>query len=110
MHSPAAQTPAAARENDALERALGEAETRRLLRLRVPVITQLAAHKMAVGAIRKLSVGTIIEFDKPIDRPLDLMVNNQAIANGEAVKVGERFGLRLKAVNDRAARIQSLGK
>jgi len=94
---------------DPLEHALSRPETSRLLQLRVPVITQLAARKMSILAIRKLSVGTILEFDKPIDQWLELMVNNKAVAYGEAVKIGERFGLALKSVCDRAARIQSLG-
>jgi hypothetical protein len=37
------------------------------------------------------------------------MVNNQVVGEGEAVKVGENFGLRLTAVGDLSDRISSLG-
>jgi flagellar motor switch protein FliN/FliY len=84
-------------------------EVRRLLRLRVPVITQLASRQMPIGTIRKLSIGTILEFDKSVDQPLKLLVNNKCVGNGDAVRVGERFGLLIKHIEDRAARIRCLG-
>ena len=84
-------------------------EVRRLLRLRVPVITQLASRQMPIGTIRKLSIGTILEFDKCIDQPLRLLVNNKCVGKGDAVRVGERFGLLINHIEDRAARIRCLG-
>jgi flagellar motor switch protein FliN/FliY len=82
----------------------------RLLRIRVPVIAQLAARKMAIRDIRKLSAGAIIEFDIDVSEQLSLMINNRVIARGEAVRVGERFGLRLSEVGDRATRMRSMGQ
>ena len=82
----------------------------RLLRMRVPVIVQLAKRKMDISSIRRLSLGTIIEFHKNIDQPLLLLINNHAIGEGDTVKVGERFGLRLQQITDQATRIRSLGR
>ncbi|HQL54989.1 MAG TPA: FliM/FliN family flagellar motor C-terminal domain-containing protein, partial [Phycisphaerae bacterium] len=45
---------------------------RRLLRLRVPVIVQLASRPMPISNVRDLSVGAIIEFEKSVEDPLDL--------------------------------------
>ncbi|WP_320046801.1 FliM/FliN family flagellar motor switch protein [uncultured Ilyobacter sp.] len=84
-------------------------ELERILRLKVPVIVQLARRRVSVSMARKLSMGMIIEFDKEADKPLELLINNQLVGWGETVKVGEHFGLRIDQIADRAARIRSLG-
>jgi|GEM_PF-1132140 len=83
---------------------------RRLLRIRVPVIVQLAARRMALSIIRSLAPGSILEFDKSVDSDLELLINNRCIGAGTCVKVGEHFGLRITQIKDAAARVRSLGK
>lgn len=87
----------------------GDPEVKRILRLTVPVVVQLATRQMAIAAVRDLSVGAIIEFEKSLEEPLDLLVNNRLIGHGQCVKVGENFGLRVTKVTSRAQRIRSLG-
>lgn len=83
---------------------------RRVLRIKVPVIAQLARRTLSLNGARRLSLGMIIEFDKHVDDHLDLHINNQLVARGEAVKVGEFFGLRLTQICDRVTRIKSLNR
>jgi len=85
-------------------------EIQRLLRLRVPLIVRLAHRNMKIGEIRRLSLGAIIEFSRAVNEPLDLLINNQLIARGVAVRVGDRFGLRIQAIRNRADRIQAMGE
>jgi len=85
-------------------------EVRRLLRLRLPVIAVLAQRMISVSQVRKLSLGTIIEFEKNVDEPLELMINRKPVAQGDAVKVGDQFGLRIRTVRDPATLIRSMGK
>lgn len=80
----------------------------RILRLGVPLIVVLAERKMPVREILHISIGSIIEFAKPFDEELELLVNNRSIAFGQAVKVGENFGLRITRVADVKARIDAL--
>ena len=80
----------------------------RLMRLRVPLVARLVNRRMAIGTIRSFSTGLILEFDKRIDHPIELLVSHRVIAHGEAVKVGERFGLRITSVEDTASRVRSL--
>jgi len=82
---------------------------RRILRLRVPVIVRLAYRSMPVKAIRALAPGSIIEFEKSVEEDLELLINNHPIGRGVCVKVGEYFGVRLTAIEDRAQRIRSMG-
>jgi flagellar motor switch protein FliN len=72
--------------------------TRSLLRIKVPVIVTLAEKRQKLSRIIELGPGAIIQFDKSCEEMLDLAVGNQALARGEAVKVGDRFGLRITAM------------
>ncbi len=80
----------------------------RVLRVRVPVIVQLAQRIMPIATVRNLSVGSIIEFEKSVEHPLELLINNRPIGQGTCVKVGENFGLRITSIVDKAQRIRSL--
>ncbi len=81
----------------------------RILTLRVPVIVQLAHRPMPISAVRDLSVGAMIEFEKSVDDALDLLVNNRRIGLGRCVKVGENFGLLISHICDAAQRVRSMG-
>ena len=86
----------------------GGGELDRILQLEVPVIVRLARRRMPVGEVMKLAHGAILELHKHHEEPLHLMVNNKAVAEGEAVKVGEQFGLRLTAVGDLRDRLDAM--
>jgi flagellar motor switch protein FliN len=83
-------------------RADGEstASIQRLLNLRVPMVVRLAAKKMNVTAVSQMMVGTIIEFDKPAEEELDLLIGTKPIGLGIAVKVGEHYGVRIASICD----------
>ncbi|HEV2295133.1 MAG TPA: FliM/FliN family flagellar motor switch protein [Tepidisphaeraceae bacterium] len=85
------------------------AELERILRLDVPVIVKLADRKLNMSEVMRLGVGAIIEFFKASDEPLELLINNKVIGAGEAVKVGENFGLRITTIGDVKAVIRSMG-
>src|ERR1700722_7905675 len=85
-----------------------KSELKRILQLEVPVIVKLAERKLALSEVMRLGVGAIIEFFKSNDEPLELLINNKAIGVGEAVKVGENFGLRIKQIGDIKQVISSL--
>ena len=86
------------------------AELQRILRLEVPVIVKLAERKLNMAEVLRLGVGAIIEFAKSSDEPLDLLINNKPIGVGEAVKVGENFGLRITQIGDVKTVIKSMGR
>ena len=69
-----------------------------LLKIEIPVSVELASKKEPVSRILELSPGSIIQFKKSCDQMLDLAAGNQQIAVGEAVKVGDRFGLRITSI------------
>ena len=73
----------------------------RLAGIPVPVAVRLAEKRAPLAAIRALVPGSLITFEKGCEEPLELFVSDAARrphALGEAVKVGERFGLKVTAV------------
>lgn len=87
-----------------------QAELERILHIEVPVIVKLAERKLALSEVLRLGTGAIIEFFKASDEPLELLINNKVIGLGEAVKVGENFGLRVTQIGDVKSLIRSMGK
>jgi flagellar motor switch/type III secretory pathway protein FliN len=71
---------------------------RSLLRVSVPVTVTLASSRRSVDEILELAPGAIIQFDKSCDDNLTLEIGQHAIAEGEAVKVGDKFGLWITAM------------
>ncbi|NMC21806.1 MAG: FliM/FliN family flagellar motor switch protein [Thermogutta sp.] len=69
--------------------------TRSLLRIRVPVQVTLAETRRPLGEVLQFAPGVIIQFNKSCDEPLELQINGRTVAVGEAVKVGDKFGLRI---------------
>ena len=85
-------------------------ELQRIMRLEVPVIVKLAERKLTLAEVMRLGPGAIIEFSKSSDEPLELLINNKAIGLGDAVKVGENFGLKINQIGDVKEVIRSLGR
>lgn len=81
---------------------------RSLLRIRVPVMVTLARKKQPAGRIVELVPGSILQFNKSCDELLDLEVGGRRVAQGECVKVGDKFGLRITSVTLPDERFASL--
>lgn len=86
-----------------------QSRLQQVLKLEVPVIVKLAERKIQLNEVMRLGVGAIIEFVKSNSEPLDLMINNKCVGQGETVKVGENFGLRVTRVGDPKQIAQALG-
>lgn len=72
--------------------------SRSLLKIQVPVRVVLATKKESIKDVVEVATGTIIKFSKPCDEMLHLYVGDQRVAEGEAVKVGDKFGFRVNAM------------
>jgi flagellar motor switch protein FliN/FliY len=98
--APAPRRPQLAASPQTLDEALPAMPnyTRSLLRIRVPVVVTLAKSHQPLSRIVELAPGSIIPFAKSCDDTLTLEVNNREVAVGEAVKVGDKFGLRITSM------------
>ena len=70
----------------------------RVLRVPVTVSVRLAERKMSLGAVVALGPGSLVTFNKSCEDLLDLYVNNHRYCQGEAIKIGESFGLKISKV------------
>ena len=64
----------------------------------VELTIELGRKTTRIGEVLRLGPGSILELSKANGEPLDVYVNNRLIARGEAVVVGERYGIRLTEV------------
>lgn len=64
----------------------------------VELTIELGRRNMRIAEVLRLGPGSVLELDKVSGEPLDIYVNNRLIARGEAVVVGERYGVRLTEV------------
>jgi flagellar motor switch protein FliN len=71
----------------------------RVLRVPVTVSVRLAERKMSLGAVVALVPGSLVTFSKSCEDLLDLYVNNHRYCQGEAIKIGESFGLKVSRVD-----------
>jgi flagellar motor switch protein FliN len=66
-----------------------------LMHLPLHLTVELGSAKMSVAELLKLGAGSVVELDRTVDHPIDLLVNGRPIARGEIVAVEERFALRI---------------
>jgi flagellar motor switch protein FliN/FliY len=66
-----------------------------LLGVDLEVTADIGAALMSVQRVLALGPGSVVEFRRTVDQPIDLKVNGTVIARGEIVAVDGRFGLRI---------------
>lgn len=64
----------------------------------VSVTVELGRKTVAIGALMQLGPGAVLELGKAAGESLDLLVNGKLVARGEAVVVGEKYGIRITEV------------
>jgi flagellar motor switch protein FliN/FliY len=79
-----------------------------LLDIPLQVTVELGRTKRSVKDILDLSTGSIIELDKLAGEPVDILVNNKLIAQGEVVVIDESFGVRVTDIVSQTDRISKL--
>ncbi|MBW3543407.1 MAG: FliM/FliN family flagellar motor switch protein [Planctomycetes bacterium] len=67
----------------------------RIVKLPVQLSVRIAEKRIELAQVLSLAPGALLTFAKPCDDLLDLYVNNRRFCRGEAVKAGERYGLRI---------------
>jgi flagellar motor switch protein FliN/FliY len=66
-----------------------------LMHLPIRLSVELGTCTMAIAELLKLGSGSIVELDRAVHHPVDLLVNGRAVARGEVVAIEESFGLRI---------------
>ena len=76
----------------------------------IPVTISVEVGRTAIKIrdLMRLTQGSVVELDRLAGEPLDLLVNNTLVAQGEVVLVNERYGVRLTSVIPTADRVKNL--
>lgn len=69
-----------------------------VLAIKTPVNVTLARKMVPLQRIVDLVPGSMLTFDAHCDEPLTLEAGGKAIATGETVKIGDKFGLRIREI------------
>jgi flagellar motor switch protein FliN len=80
-----------------------------ILDIPIEVSVELARMKMLTGDLLQLAEGSVIELNKWIGKPLDVLVNRRLIAQGETVVVNDHFGIRVTEIMSPVERVKRLG-
>ena len=77
--------------------------------LEVPLVVVLGERAMMINDIRNWVPGSILELGKEAEEDLEIRVNNRAIGQGSAVKIGENFGIQINFIGEAKDRINAMG-
>ncbi len=64
----------------------------------VNISVELGRSSISLKEIFELTEGSIVELDRLVGEPLDLVVNGEIVAKGEVVAIDNNFGLRIKSI------------
>jgi flagellar motor switch protein FliN len=79
-----------------------------LLEVELDAMVRFGAREMEFGELLELGAGDVIELDRQVTDPVDLIVGDKIIARGEVVLVNGNFGLRITEVAEPMRRLESI--
>jgi flagellar motor switch protein FliN/FliY len=79
-----------------------------LLDVELPVSISFGRAQLPLKDVIKLTTGSIVELNRSVSEPVEVIVNNCVIARGEVVVVEGNFGIRIKQVISRQERLRTL--
>jgi flagellar motor switch protein FliN len=72
--------------------------------VQVELTLEIGRRRMRIADVLKLTTGATLELSKLVGEPLDIFVNGQLLGRGEAVVVGDRYGLRITELSGATTR------
>lgn len=88
----------------------GDQKLELLYDLQMPVTIELGRTNMIIRDILRLGRGSVIEFDKLVSEPVDVLINGKKVAEGEVVVIDKHFGIRITTLIDPSDRLRAARK
>lgn len=80
----------------------------RILDIPLQITVNLGQATRQVEEVISLVPGAIVEFDREVGEPVDIVLNGKLIARGEVVVVAEHFGVRIVQIISPQERVQKM--
>ena len=74
-----------------------------LMDMELPVMVRFGSTRMLLRDLLKLTAGSIIEFNRSGENPVEILVNKRVVARGSAIVVEGNYGVRIGEVAPDAA-------
>lgn len=79
-----------------------------LLDVELPISISFGRAQLALKDAIKLTTGSIVELNRSVSEPVEIIVNNCVIAKGEIVAVEGNLGVRIKQIISRQERLRTV--
>jgi flagellar motor switch protein FliN/FliY len=79
-----------------------------LLDVELPVSVSFGRTQLPIKEVLKLTTGSIVELNRSLNEPVDVVVNNCVVARGEVVVIEGNYGVRIHQIVSRQDRLRSL--
>jgi flagellar motor switch protein FliN len=79
-----------------------------LLDVELEASLRFGSREMPLGEILELGPGDVVQLDRNVVDPVDLLVGDKIVARGEVVLVNGNFGLRVTEVAEPRRRLESI--
>jgi len=79
-----------------------------LLDVELPVSISFGKTQLNLKDVLKLTTGSIVELNRGVSEPVEVLVNHWLVARGEVVVVDGNYGVRIQQIVSRQERLRSL--
>jgi flagellar motor switch protein FliN len=79
-----------------------------LLEVELPVSISFGRAQLRLKDVIKLTTGSIVELNRSVTEPVEVIVNNCVIARGEVVVIDGYYGVRIHQIVSRQERLRTL--
>jgi len=79
-----------------------------LMDVELPVMLRFGSRQATLREVLDLATGAVLELDREVQEPVDLVLNGKLIARGDVVVVDGNYGLRITEVASAQQRVSSL--
>ena len=79
-----------------------------LLDVDLPVSISFGKTQLALKDVIKLTTGSIVELNRGVNEPVEVLVNQTLVARGEVVVVDGNYGVRIVEIASRSERLRSI--
>jgi flagellar motor switch protein FliN/FliY len=79
-----------------------------IMGVKLPVRVRIGKKKMLLKDVLSMDIGSVIELNQLANDPLDILVDDHVIAQGEVVIVDGNFGVQITSIGTKRDRLNKL--